>query len=82
MNINAIPSLQRLKFLILHYGLFASIAHATAVLLYAKLSPTLLPMTSFRFYFPMIEHSIVSFICVLLGALLCLYIAKKEGDTE
>ena len=82
MNINLIPSIKKLKILILHYGLFASIAHATAVLLYAKLSPALMPMTSFAIYFPMIEHSIVSFICVLLGALLCFYISKKQADSK
>ena len=78
MNIFKIPSLSRLPYLILHYGIYASIVHATAVLLYARLSPPLPPLTSFFTYFPMIEYSLVAFICVLCGALLCLYVAKKE----
>ena len=78
MNILHFPSLSRLSFMILHYGLYAIIIHSAAILLYAKLSPSLPPMTSFLRYFPMIEHSIVSFICVLLGSLLCFYISKKE----
>ncbi len=68
----------RLSRKILHYGLFASISHAAMILLYAKASKSLPPMTSFSIYFPMIEHSIVSFLIVLFGALLCFYIAKKE----
>lgn len=78
MNIPFFSSFSKLSFLILHYGLYAVIVHAAAILLYSNLSPTLPPITSFIKYFPMIEHSIVSFICVLLGALLCFYISKKE----
>ena len=44
----------------------------------SHLAPALPPFMSFLRYFPMIEHSIVSFICVLLGALTCFYISKKE----
>ena len=79
MNIFKNPSFSRLSFLILHYGIYTAIVHATAILLYAKLSPTLPPLSSFATYFPMIEHSIVAFICVLCGALVCFYIAKNEN---
>lgn len=82
MNILRFPSLSRLPFLILHYGLYVVIAHATAILLYAKISPPLPPSISFVRYFPMIEHSITAFICVLLGALLCFYINKKENENK
>ena len=78
MNISAFPSFSKLKILILHYGLYTVIIHACAILLYAKLSPPLPPLTSFLTYFPMIEHSIVAFICVLFGGILCIYIDKKE----
>ena len=71
-------SFSALGFLILHYGIYITIVHATAVLLYTKILPALPPIISFTRYFPMIEHSIVAFICVLFGALLCFYIAKKE----
>ena len=78
MNILRFPSFSKLSFLILHYGIYTVIIHASAILLYANFAPTLPPMLSFLRYFPMIEHSIVAFICVLLGALLCFYISKKE----
>ena len=78
MYILHVPSFLKLSFLIVHYGLYVVIAHATAILLYSNILPSLPPMTSFLRYFPMIEHSIVSFVCVLLGALLCFYISKKE----
>ena len=77
MNISYFSRLARR---ILHYGLFASIVHATMVLLYARVSSPLPPMASFELYFPMIENSIVCFIFVLLGALACLYIEKKLPD--
>ena len=78
MNISVFSDFSKLGYLILHYGLFAVIAHATAILLYIRISPSLPQITSVIKYFPMIEHSIVSFICVLLGGLLCFYINKKE----
>ena len=76
MNILCISRLSRL---ILHYGLFAVIAHSIFILLYARLSSPLTPLYAFSTFFPMIEHSIVSFICVLLGSLLFFYISKKEA---
>ena len=82
MNILHFQNFLRLSFLILHYGLYAVIVHATAILLYAKLLPALPPTMSFMRYFPMIEHSIVSFVCILFGALLCFYIAKKEENNS
>lgn len=78
MNISTSSKFSRLGYLILHYGLFTVIAHAVVILLYIRVSPNLPPLTSFIRYFPMIEHSIVSFICVLLGGLLCFYVDKKE----
>ena len=74
-----IPYFLRLARQILHYGLFACIVHATMILFYARISPPLPPMSSFYYYFPMIEYTITSFICVLFCGLICYYIAKKEG---
>ena len=82
MNISIFLSFSKLKFLILHHGLYTVIVHACAILLYSKLSPPLPPLTSFLRYFPMIEHSIVAFICVLLGAILCIYIDKIEEKNQ
>lgn len=73
MNILKISSLPRL---ILHYGIYAAIAHATSVLLYFRLSPEL---SSYE-QASMLEYSIASFTCVLAGALLCFYIAKKQNS--
>ena len=67
---------------ILHYGIFASICHLVMLILYYRLCPDEKYFSSFSNFFPLMEHSIVSFICVLLGALLCFYIAKKEGLNE
>jgi len=78
MNILKFKNFSQLSFLILHYGIYASIVHACAILLYSQISPVLPPYISFLYYFPMIEHSMVAFICVLVGALLSFYIAKKE----
>ena len=78
MNITTFKSFSQLSFLILHYGLYAVIVHSCAILLYAKLSTPLPPLTFFLQYFPMIEHSLVAFICVLFGALTCYYISKNE----
>ena len=77
-----IPSNFLLSRLILHYGLFAVIAHSLFILLYARLASPLTPLYAFSTLFPMIEHSIVSFICVLLGSLLFFYIAKKEATSK
>lgn len=75
-----ISNFSRICRYILHYGLFASISHAAMILLYARISEPLPPMIGFSTYFPMIEHSIVSFFCVLFGALLCFYLSKKYPE--
>lgn len=79
MNILNISTLYKL---VLHYGLFASICHSTMLFLYFKLCPYEDFFLCFSTFFPLLEHSIVSFICVLLGALLCFYIAKKEATSS
>lgn len=68
-----------LPILILCYGIFASLCHAVMLLLYFRTCPTESFFLSFSRFFPLLEHSLVSFVCVLFGALLCFYIDKKEG---
>ena len=63
---------------IMHYGIFASICHSVMLMLYYKLYPNQEYFSDFTSFFPLLEHSIMSFICVLFGTLLCFYIAKKE----
>ena len=67
---------------ILHYGIYASLCHIIVLILYYRLFPSERYFLNFSTFFPLMEHSIVSFICALLGALLCFYIAKKEGSDE
>ena len=73
LNICALPRL------ILHYGIFASLCHSVILLLYSQLYPSKNFFLNFSRFFPLLEHSLVSFICSLAGALLCFYIIKKEG---
>ncbi len=65
--------------LILCYGIFASLCHSVMLLLYSKICPNESFFLNFSRFFPLLEHSLMSFICVLAGALLCFYIIKKEG---
>ena len=67
---------------VLHHGIFASLCHLVMLLLYYKLCPEEKYFSSFTSFLPLLEHSLVSFICVLFGALLCFYIAKKEGTNK
>ena len=73
-------SLSRPSVLLSIYGIFSIICHSTAILL---LSTTLSNATGdvyFHRYFPMLEHSLVAFIAVLIGVLGLEYIAKSKTD--
>ena len=59
------------------YGIFAIICHATFILLAANTSPHTDPHVLFKMFFPMIEHSLMSFIIVLFGITAFEYIDKK-----
>ena len=62
--------------LLLHYGLFAVICHSVFIFL---LSTTLEDHSMLVFttrVFPMLEHSLVSFVSILVGALGLEYIEK------
>lgn len=72
----------RLSKKILHYGLFATVSHIISILLYSQLKPSDSYFATFHSFFPLLEHSLVSFIAVLIGALLCLYISKKEATQK
>lgn len=72
----------RLSRQILHYGLFATVSHIISILLYSQLKPSDSYFATFHNFFPLLEHSLVSFVAVLLGALLCLYISKKEATQK
>lgn len=61
---------------LLHYGLFAIICHLTAILFLALNMPSHTPVLYHYRIFPMIEHSVISFIAVLIGVLGLEYIFK------
>ena len=71
-------SLKLASRLLCHYGFFASLCQATAILFCAKLLTDTTGDVYFHRFFPMLEHSLVSFITVIAGAILLEYIDKKE----
>jgi len=60
------------------YGMFAILCHSAFILLYAKTSVHTDPCVLFQTFFPMIEHSLISFVVLLLGITAFEYIAKQE----
>ena len=71
-------SLLRASRMLWHYGIFASICHATAILFSATLFQNATGDVYFHRFFPMLEYSLTSFIVVIAGALLLGYIDKKK----
>ena len=70
-------SFSRPTVLLLHHGLFALICHASAVLLAARTAPPSTATACVNQYFPMIEHSLISLIALLFGALGLEYLAAE-----
>ena len=64
----------------LTYGIFASLCHATAILLTARLSDISSGDVLFHRYFPMLEHSLMSFVLTLGGAMLIEYAIAKVKE--
>ena len=71
-------SLRCVSRMLWHYGIFASICHATAILFCATLFQNATADVYFHRFFPMLEYSLTSFIVVMAGAILLEYIDKKE----
>lgn len=63
---------------LLIYGLFIVLCHLFAITLYSTMLPTISPLTFSGFVFPMIEHSLVSFTALFVGALGIEYIEKEK----
>ena len=74
MNIFAFSRPSRL---LLHYGLFAVICHATAILFLATISDCSTSTALYHRFFPMIEHSLVSIVAVLTGVVGIEYIKRS-----
>lgn len=64
----------------LTYGIFASLCHATAILLTVRLSDISSGDVLFHRYFPMLEHSLMSFVLTLGGALLIKYAIENAKE--
>lgn len=64
--------------LFLIYGLFASLCHAVAILFCAISELGVPPDLMFHIIFPMLEHSLMSFVLVLLGALAVEFVSTKN----
>ena len=64
--------------LLLIYGLFASLCHAVAILFCAISELGAPPGLMFHIIFPMLEHSLMSFVLVLLGALAVEFVSTKN----
>ena len=62
----------------LHYGVFAILCHATAILLLASTAQYANGAVIFHRFFPMIEHSLISFVTILIGVLGIEYIEKSK----
>ena len=71
-------SFSKPSLLLLHYGLFTLICHSVAILLLCRLSADSTPALLFNRFFPMIEHSLVGFISLLIGVVGIEYIEKQK----
>lgn len=64
--------------LLLHYGLFAVLCHATAILFMALTSELGSPILYFYRFFPMLEHSLMSFVIIIFGTVGIEYIERSK----
>ena len=62
----------------LHYGLFTVVCHVTAILLLATTSQYTNGAVLFHRFFPMLEHSLMSFVAILFGVLGVEYIERNK----
>ena len=71
-------SFSRVSNRILHYGLYSVICHATAILLFASTSHYTHGTLLLLRFFPMLEHSLMSFVIIFIGVLGVEYIEKNK----
>ena len=70
-------SFSKISLVFLIYSLFALICHITAILLVIRTSEIHNPDVLFHRFFPMVEHSLMSFVIILFGVVAFEYIDKK-----
>lgn len=71
-------TLSRISRMLWCYGSFASVCHAVAILFSATLLENASGGVYFNRYFPMLEHSMISFIIVFIGVAALEYIERKK----
>ena len=71
-------SFSRISKRFLHYGIFSVICHATFILLMATTYEYTNGILLFQRFFPMLEHSLMSFVAILFGVLGAEYIEKSK----
>ncbi len=69
-------SFSKESILLMSYGLYAVICHATAILFMVKVSDITSPTVLFHRFFPMLEHSLMSFVIIMFGVLAIEYLHK------
>lgn len=69
----------RFSLYFLTHGVFASLCHAVGVFLTVRLSGISHGELLFHRYFPLLEHSLMSFVLTLAGAILIEYVVAKES---
>ena len=64
----------------LRYGSFLLLCHVTAILFLVTTSPYVNGDVLFHRFFPMLEHSLISFVALLFGFLGIEYIVRKSPE--
>ncbi|MBP3370642.1 MAG: hypothetical protein J6L85_07805 [Clostridia bacterium] len=70
----------RLTHLFLIYGLYAVLCHAVGILFCAISELGAPPGLMFHIIFPLLEHSLMSFVLVLFGALGIEYVCMSQAN--
>ncbi len=71
-------SLSRPSSLLMIYGIFAVLCQSTGILLLANGLHNAMGDVYFHRYFPMLEHSLVSFVSILIGVIALEYISLTD----
>ena len=71
-------SFSRSSKILFHYGIFAVLCQGTAILLLASMSQYTNGAVLFHRFFPMLEHSLMSFSIIFIGVLGIEYIEKSN----
>jgi len=73
-------SFSRPSVLLLHHGLFAVLCHVSAIFLFSSTLPDRSTLIFTYRVFPLIEHSLISVVALLIGVLGLEYIHKQSHN--